>query len=98
MWRRRRDILEAWGTVLAIEEHTIPNKARGKPPRVETRLQIDVTDVLDGRGRPLTGVRDRDFRYYGRLGPRFKVGDSVKVSYAAGTGGTIKAISAAKPR
>jgi hypothetical protein len=95
MWRRRGHDYEVHGTIRSIELHEIPNKARGKPSRQETRLRLDVDAVFDGRGNRLDAADFPydDFRGAGEIAREFGDGDAVKLTFAASTGRTVKSIS-----
>lgn len=88
----------AIGTIVNIEPVEIPNKAKGKPSRMETRITLDVSEAQDSNGAPIPADAYDDPTFAGDpdLINRFKIGEKVKIVCTSSTGRHIKEITKVK--
>jgi hypothetical protein len=86
------------GTISGIEPVEIPNKAKGKPSRMETRITLVVSEAQDSHGNviPADAYDDPTFAGPPELINRFKAGEKVKIVCTSSTGRHIRDITKVK--
>ncbi len=82
------------GIIEEIYSQEIPNKALGKPPRVETKIKLNLIEVYDYKNRKISPAKFDYPTFAGdeELIEDYQVGDRVKIVCTSKTGRHIEKI------